>query len=49
MKELKALSRNLNSPDMLAYLDERETMLLQQAEELTVGLQNVAKLLELLN
>ncbi|MBC8235280.1 hypothetical protein H8E77_37520 [bacterium] len=49
MNELKALSRNLNSPDMLAYLDKRETMLLQKAEEFTVGLQNVAKLLELLS
>ena len=49
MNELKALARNLNSPDMVAYLAEREAMLLQKAEEIAVGLQNLAKLRNLLS
>jgi hypothetical protein len=47
MAELQALAGNLNSPDLEAYLDTREAMMRKQKEDVTDGLQNVAKLLAL--
>jgi hypothetical protein len=47
MAELKSLARNLNSPDFGTYLEAREAMMRKREEEVTHGLQNVAKLLAL--
>lgn len=47
MSELKALARDLKSPELGAYLDLRDTMMGKQKEEVMDGLQNVAKLFAL--
>ena len=44
---LKVQAEAVNSPDLLAYLDLRQTRLLEQADEIKVGLQAVAKLAKL--
>lgn len=45
MSTLKTLAGELGSPDLLTYLETRETMLHQQQEEVAAGLQNLARLL----
>jgi hypothetical protein len=47
MSALKILAADLRSPDLVAYLDTREAMLLKQQEEVAEGLQNLAKLISL--
>ena len=47
MSRLKAKAEALDSPDLLAYLTTRESMLLAQQEKLASGLQSLAKLVKL--
>jgi hypothetical protein len=44
MRELREWGASLNSPDLLAYLDQREAMFLQQREEVAEGLHHLSKL-----
>jgi hypothetical protein len=44
MLELKRMAHHLNSPDLSAYLDQRETMLLTQQEAIAPGLHNLARI-----
>jgi hypothetical protein len=45
MSTLKRLAGDLQSPDLTAYLDTREAMLLKQKGEVAEGLQSIAKLM----
>ena len=45
MAELKEMARHLQSPDLLAYLEERETLFLERQAQVTAGFQNLARLL----
>ena len=47
MAEAKQVARELNSPDLVAYLDHRETLFLTRKNKVTAGLHNAAKLLAL--
>jgi hypothetical protein len=49
MDELRLMARGLNSEDLAAYLDQREAMLLEQREQVAVGLQSAVKLLDMLS
>jgi hypothetical protein len=44
--DLKELAAELHSPELVSYLETRETMLRKQTDEISVGLQNLAKLLD---
>jgi hypothetical protein len=48
MAEARILAQELNSPDLMVYLDQREALFLKQTEEVVDGLQNAVKLLALL-
>jgi hypothetical protein len=48
MDDLRAAASHLKSEDVAGYLDERETMLAEQREQVVAGLQSAVELLELL-
>jgi hypothetical protein len=45
MAELKEMAQDLQSPELRAYLEERETLSLERQAQVTVGFQNMARLL----
>lgn len=45
MLDLQALAGKLHNPALLAYLAQREAMLLRQQEDITEGLRNMAKII----
>ncbi len=45
MSNLKAMAHDLQSPDLTAYLDTRQAMLLKQKEDVAKGLQSLAKIM----
>ena len=49
MDDLWATARDLRSEDLPTYLDQREAMLLEQREQVAVGLQSAVKLLDMLS
>jgi hypothetical protein len=49
MDELRLLARGLNSNDLETYLQERESMLIEQKEQIAEGLQTVDRYLDLLS
>lgn len=46
MSELQTLAAELGSPELIVYLETRQKMLRQQQEEVTVGLQSLARLVK---
>jgi hypothetical protein len=49
MDRMQAMARDLGSEDLVAYLDGRQTMLLDQRQSLDAGLRSVADLLDRLS
>ena len=44
MSALKVLADDLHSPELIAYLETRETMLHRQTQEVTAGLETISKI-----